>query len=76
MNLNSATIVDAGREIAGGRLSPVELVESTLRRIDRLNPTLKAFLTVSGDHAMERAKRGGIGDSGGSIPGASPRNSL
>ena len=56
MNLNSATIVDAGREIAGGRLSPVELVESTLRRIDRLNPTLKAFLTVSGDHAMERAR--------------------
>ena len=57
MNLNSATIVDAGREIAGGRLSPVELVESTLRRIDRLNPTLKAFLTVSGEHAMERAKQ-------------------
>ena len=57
MNLNSATIVDAGREIAGGHLSPVELVESTLRRIEKLNPTLKAFLTVSGEHAMERAKQ-------------------
>ncbi len=55
LDLSSATIVEAGREIAAGRLSPVELVEATIRRIERLNPTLKAYLTVSGDHAMERA---------------------
>ena len=56
MDLSRMTIVEAGREMASGRLSPVELVESTLRRIERLNPTLKAFLTVSGDHAMARAR--------------------
>lgn len=57
LDLGSATIVEAGREMAAGRLSPVELVEATLRRIERLNPTLKAFLTVSGDVAMERARQ-------------------
>ena len=56
LDLSSATIVDVGREMAGGRLSPVELITATLRRIERLNPTLKAFLTVSGEHAMERAR--------------------
>ena len=39
MDLSRATIVEAGREMAAGRLSPVELVEATLRRIERLNPT-------------------------------------
>ena len=57
MDLSSATIVEAGREMAASRLSPVELMEATLRRIERLNPTLKAYLTVSGDHAMERARQ-------------------
>ncbi len=57
MDLSRATIVEAGREMASGRLSPVELVEATLRRIERLNPTLKAFLTVSGDIGMERARQ-------------------
>ena len=56
MDLSRATIVEAGREMAAGRISPMELVEATLRRIERLNPTLKAFLTVSGDLAMERAR--------------------
>ena len=56
MDLSSTTIVKAGREMAAGRLSPVELVEATLRRIESLNPTLKAYLTVCGDHAMERAR--------------------
>ena len=57
LDLNRATIVEAGREMAAGRLSPVELVETTLRRIERLNPTLKAYLTVCGEYAMERARQ-------------------
>ena len=56
LDLSRVTIVEAGREMAAGRLSSVELVEATLRRIERLNPTLKAFLTVCGDYAMSRAR--------------------
>ena len=56
LDLNTATIASLAPEIASRRLSPVELVQATLDRIQRLNPTLKAFLTVTGDHAMERAR--------------------
>ena len=38
-------------------LSPVGVAESTLRRIERLDPLLNAFVTVTGDLAMEQAKK-------------------
>lgn len=69
MDLNNATIVEAGREMAAGRLSPVELVESTLRRIERLNPTLKAYLTVCGELAMARAREAEVEMSSGGYRG-------
>ena len=56
LDLNTATIASLAPDIASRRLSPVEVVQATLDRIQRLNPTLKAFLTVTGDHAMERAR--------------------
>jgi aspartyl-tRNA(Asn)/glutamyl-tRNA(Gln) amidotransferase subunit A len=39
------------------RLSPVELVEVILARIESLNPLLNAYCTVVGDRAMYAAKR-------------------
>ena len=42
--------------IAAKRLSPVELMEFTLDRIERLNGQLGAFVTVMGDHAMSQAR--------------------
>ena len=42
--------------IESRRISPVELAEFTLRRIDSLNPRLNAFLTVTADLAMHAAK--------------------
>ncbi len=30
----------------GGKLSPVELIESALVRIDKLDPILKAWVTI------------------------------
>ena len=42
--------------ISSRQVSPVELTEACLRRIDALNPTLNAFLTVCGDEAMESAR--------------------
>ena len=42
--------------ISTRQVSPVELTEACLRRIEALNPTLNAFLTVCGDEAMESAR--------------------
>src|SRR5690348_4040077 len=42
--------------IRARRLSPVELVEAVLTRIDRLNPRLRAYLTVTDEHARQAAR--------------------
>ena len=42
--------------ISSRKVSPVELTEACLRRIEGLNPTLNAFLTVCGEEAMESAR--------------------
>jgi aspartyl-tRNA(Asn)/glutamyl-tRNA(Gln) amidotransferase subunit A len=38
-------------------LSPVEVTEAVLRRIDRLNPSLNAFVTVTPELAIEHAQK-------------------
>ena len=43
--------------IASKEISPVELTELYLRRIEELNPRLNAFLTVASEQAMEEARR-------------------
>ena len=42
--------------IARRQVSPVEIAEACLRRIEALNPKLNAFLTVCGDEAMASAR--------------------
>ena len=37
--------------IAKGELSPVDLIDWRLDRIERLNPSLNAFVTVQADQA-------------------------
>ena len=37
-------------------ISPVKIVESCLKRIEKLNPTLNAFITILGNQAIEEAK--------------------
>jgi amidase len=41
--------------IARREISPAELIEACLRRIEQLNPTLNAIVTLS-DHALEEAR--------------------
>lgn len=43
--------------IRTGELSPVELVETYLARIEKLDPELNAFVTVSSDEALADASR-------------------
>ena len=40
-----------------GEFSSVELVEATLERIDKLQPRLHAFVTVTADYALDRARQ-------------------
>src|SRR5215510_8038051 len=42
--------------IRSKKLSPVELTRATLERIERLNPTLNAFCTITADTAMTAAR--------------------
>jgi aspartyl-tRNA(Asn)/glutamyl-tRNA(Gln) amidotransferase subunit A len=56
IDLTVLTLADAVAQIKGGELSPVELVKACLARIEYLNPTLNAFLTVMGDEALEQAR--------------------
>ena len=51
------TLTDASDQIRTRKLSPVELTRECLARIDRLNPTLNAFITVTADLALEQARR-------------------
>ncbi len=51
------TIAEAARLIERRQLSPVELTRACLDRIERLNPALNAFVTVTADYALEDARR-------------------
>ena len=50
------TIADAGAKIARKELSPVELVESFIRRIESVGAQLDAFITFTADRALDQAK--------------------
>jgi aspartyl-tRNA(Asn)/glutamyl-tRNA(Gln) amidotransferase subunit A len=50
------TIAEAARRIAARELSPVELVSACLRRAERLNPTLHAFIRLTPEAAMDQAR--------------------
>src|SRR5262249_26896890 len=51
------SVHDVGARIRRREVSPVEVVESHLRRIDALNPRLSAFLTMTADRALQDARR-------------------
>ena len=54
MSLSLAQIADS---IARRTVSPLELANAYLARIERLNPQLNAFVTVTADRARQDAKR-------------------
>ncbi|MDE0343630.1 MAG: amidase [Deltaproteobacteria bacterium] len=54
--MSGLTLADAADRIKGGEVSPVHLTELMLSRIDRLNPELVAYVTVSREEALADAR--------------------
>ena len=50
------SIGELSRRIHEQTVSPVEVVEACLKRIETLNRTLNAFITVMADSARDQAK--------------------
>ena len=55
--LEFATMEELAPLLAKKKISPVELVQLYLDRIEHLNPTINAFLTVTGMLALQDARR-------------------
>jgi Asp-tRNA(Asn)/Glu-tRNA(Gln) amidotransferase A subunit family amidase len=56
-DITHATIAELGAALRRRDLSPVELTEAYLGRIERLNPTINAYTTVAFDRARADAQR-------------------
>ncbi|MGB9377867.1 MAG: amidase [Mycobacteriales bacterium] len=54
--LHDLSALEQAAAIRQGEISPVELVRHYLERIDRLSDTVGAFVTVTGETALEQAK--------------------
>ena len=55
-DLHFSSVSELSARIQSRALSPVELVESVLARIDRLDPELHAFVEVTRDRALAEAR--------------------
>ena len=55
-DLHYLPITEASRLIRRGELSPVDLVNACLERIEALDDELRAFITVTADSALEEAR--------------------
>ena len=55
-SLAYATIQDVAKLIKAQKLSPIELVDVCLQRIENLNPDLNAFITILAEEARAQAR--------------------
>ena len=56
-DLETPTIAGLAPQIASRKLSPVELTRLFLARIEKLNPAINAYVTVTSQDALAQAKR-------------------
>src|SRR3954468_17573145 len=54
--LHWLSAAEAARAIAARELSPVELMQALLQRIERLDPKLNVFIRLDGDAAIAGAR--------------------
>jgi len=55
-NLEHATIQEVAKLVQTQKISPVDLVNACLKRIEDLNPNLNAFITILADDAQAQAQ--------------------
>jgi aspartyl-tRNA(Asn)/glutamyl-tRNA(Gln) amidotransferase subunit A len=55
-DLTLLDLAEASRAVQKKEVSPVELTSACLERIERLNPKLNAFITVTGDVALKQSR--------------------
>lgn len=55
-DLHYLSISETAREIESKRISPIELTQTYLKRIELLNPIVNAYLTVTAEHALSQAR--------------------
>ncbi|MBK7116122.1 MAG: amidase [Proteobacteria bacterium] len=55
-DLTVLTVAEASRRIAARELTSVELTRAYLERIERLNPRVNAYITVTGEQALAQAR--------------------
>lgn len=67
--LTSLTISEASEKLKMRAISPVELTNACLRRIERLNPKLNAYITVAAEQALARARKAEAEPSTGPLHG-------
>ncbi len=51
------TLTEAAEQIRTRQLSPLELTRACLAQIERLNPALNAFVTITAETALEQARQ-------------------
>jgi aspartyl-tRNA(Asn)/glutamyl-tRNA(Gln) amidotransferase subunit A len=57
IEIANLSIAAAGRALRAGDYSALELTEAYLQRIETLNPTLNAYITITAERALEDARR-------------------
>lgn len=62
------SVAEAAEAVRSRRVSPVELVDSVLERIEEVEPRLRAFTTVTADHARKAARKAEAEIAGGAPP--------
>ncbi|MBX0326491.1 Asp-tRNA(Asn)/Glu-tRNA(Gln) amidotransferase subunit GatA [Oscillochloris sp. ZM17-4] len=72
-DLNTLTITGARAALDAGELTSVELTEALLSRIERTDPSVKAFLTITADAAREQAR---AADAGRGDPASGPLHGI
>ena len=57
MDLNKLTLVEAVKGIKEKKFSSTEIVQDCLNRIEKLEPTINAFVTINKEKVLEKSKK-------------------
>ena len=76
MQLTDLTLNEAVSLIRDGDISPVELTQAHLERINAVNPIINAFITITSDLALRQARQAEEDLRRGETPGGKPLGPL